>query len=333
MKLTSFTPWAFLAGLLLSGPASALNILLTNDDSWHTANIQTLADALRANGHDVIMSAPCTGQSGKGGSISFLKAVGVDTSKAAQQEYCVGDTDETVPFEDFVEGTPVMAALYGIDVLAPAIWGGEPDLVISGPNEGNNLGYLNNTSGTLGATMVSIARGIPAIAVSAADGDEDKAGAVAGIVVEIVAQLESSRRQGEALLPPFTGLNVNTPANVTDHNGYRFTRVAWNSGGINPQFVEDMSQDETSMTYIAAGIAESTGMSLEEARAIAEATYAGRAGISVAMGGDLVDDDSADAEGRLVNQGYITISTIDAQVQASRAKTALTARKLDALSR
>jgi len=33
-----------------------------------------------------------------------------------------------------------MACLYGVDVLAPATWGAFPDLVISGPNEGDNMG-------------------------------------------------------------------------------------------------------------------------------------------------------------------------------------------------
>ncbi|MEK6215289.1 MAG: 5'/3'-nucleotidase SurE, partial [Vibrio fluvialis] len=145
--------------LTLSNPSFALNILLTNDDSWDTTNIQVMKSTLEAAGHDVIMSAPCTGQSGKGGAMTFLKPVSVDETQSADQEYCVGDTDTSVAFSSFAEGTPVMAAIYGIDVAAQAVWGQDPDLVISGPNEGNNLGYMNNNSGTLGAAMISLSRG------------------------------------------------------------------------------------------------------------------------------------------------------------------------------
>ncbi|WP_203142295.1 5'/3'-nucleotidase SurE [Marinobacter mangrovi] len=332
MQGSLLTPLALAGSLLFSAQASALNILLTNDDGWDTDNIQTLFSALQAAGHNVIMSAPCTGQSGKGGALNFLKPVSIDDSKAGQQKYCVGDTEETMAFEDFTEGTPVMAVLHGLDVVAPKVWGAAPDLVISGPNEGNNLGYMNNNSGTLGAAMISIARGIPAIAVSAADGDATKATTVAQIVVDIVDQLEANRSADEALLPPFTGLNVNTPDDVDNNLGYRFTDVAWNAGGYDATFVEDMSQNELMMSYVTASImASDSSLSQVEARAQAEAAYAGAAGIS--FSGGLVDDDSANAEGKWVQEGYITISTIDAHVQASRAKVALTAQKLNALAR
>ncbi|MCE7630700.1 acid phosphatase, partial [Vibrio fluvialis] len=69
--------------LTLSNPSFALNILLTNDDSWETTNIQVMKSTLEAAGHDVIMSAPCTGQSGKGGAMTFLKPVSVDETQSA----------------------------------------------------------------------------------------------------------------------------------------------------------------------------------------------------------------------------------------------------------
>eukprot|EP00163_Fabomonas_tropica_P029865 TRINITY_DN6573_c0_g1_i1.p2 TRINITY_DN6573_c0_g1~~TRINITY_DN6573_c0_g1_i1.p2 ORF type:complete len:331 (-),score=45.24 TRINITY_DN6573_c0_g1_i1:1-993(-) len=329
MTLKALAPWALAGGLVASAPASALNIVLTNDDSWSTENVNVMADALRAQGHDVIMSTPCTQQSGKGGAMSFLKPVHV--GERGSQEYCVGDTDETVAFEDFVEGTPVMAVLHGIDVAAQQIWGAYPDLVISGPNEGNNLGYVNNNSGTLGATMVALARGIPAIAVSAADGDASKSEAVAAIVVDIVEQLEANRAAGEALLPPFMGLNVNTPGNVLENPEYRFTDVAWWTMG-DPMFTRDMSQDELAMSHVAAGIEEATGMSHEDSLAMAKTQYAGKPGLSFSAAGNLVADDNENGEARVVYDGYVAISTIDGHIQASRAKVALTRQKLKALT-
>ena len=88
--------------LLVSVPAAALNIVLTNDDSWNTHNIKAMKVALVAKGHDVIMTAPCTGQSGKGGSFGFFKSVKVDETKAEQYEFCVGDIKTAQAFAEEV---------------------------------------------------------------------------------------------------------------------------------------------------------------------------------------------------------------------------------------
>ena len=90
----------------MSANTFALNIVLTNDDSWDTTNINVMKSALEAAGHDVIMSAPCTGQSGKGGAMSHYRPVSIDESLAGEQEYCVGDTDTSVAFKDYVLTLP-----------------------------------------------------------------------------------------------------------------------------------------------------------------------------------------------------------------------------------
>ena len=312
----------------MSANAFALNIVLTNDDSWKTTNINVMKSALEAAGHDVIMSAPCTGQSGKGGSMIFLKSVSVDESEAEAQKFCVGDTDETVPFEDFVEGTPVMAAVYGIDVAAQAVWGQQPDLVVSGPNEGNNLGYMNNNSGTLGATMISLSRGIPAIAVSANENthsDAEQSQLVAETIVDIIDNLVKNRPEGQPLLPAYTGLNVNTPEDMNNHLGYKFTDVGWNAGGAELAFSEDLSKDSIAMAYVIQAMVEQ-GLDESTATAYAESMYAGKKGLSFTMGD--AGDTNENSEGVAVNQGYITISTIDGNVQAARGKVALIEQRL-----
>ncbi|WP_075989613.1 5'/3'-nucleotidase SurE [Vibrio fluvialis] len=272
--------------LTLSNQSFALNILLTNDDSWDTTNIQVMKSTLEAAGHDVIMSAPCTGQSGKGGAMTFLKPVSVDETQSADQEYCVGDTDTSVAFSSFAEGTPVMAAIYGIDVAAQAVWGQDPDLVISGPNEGNNLGYMNNNSGTLGAAMISLSRGIPAIAVSA---------------------------------------NSNTPEEMNNTLGYKFTDVGWNGGGALLKFSDDLSTDSTALYYTMQSLIAG-GMTSEEAQAAATSALSGKQGLTFTTGD--AGDTSEDSEGVAVNEGYITISTIDGNVQAARGKVALVGQRL-----
>ncbi len=311
----------------ISSNAFALNIVLTNDDSWETTNINVMKSALEAAGHDVIMSAPCTGQSGKGGAMSHYKPVSVDESQAGDQEYCVGDTDTSVAFKNYVEGTPLMAAIYGIDIAAKNVWGQEPDLVISGPNEGNNLGYMNNNSGTLGATMAALSRGIPAIAISAhhnTASDAEQSQLVADVVVNIVSQLVTNQPSGSPLLPAYTGLNVNTPEDMNNHLGYKFTDVGWNAGA-EFAFSEDLSQQSTAVYYMMRSLMEQ-GMDSVEAQAEAVTLLTGKKGLSFNQGD--AGDTNENSEGVAVNQGYITISTIDGNIQAARGKVALIEQRL-----
>ena len=53
-------------------------------------------------------------------------------------------------------------AVFGIDIIAPQKFGSTPiDLVVSGPNEGQNNGpFIFTLSGTVGATYVSVERGV-----------------------------------------------------------------------------------------------------------------------------------------------------------------------------
>ncbi len=316
------------SALVLSPAAMALNIVLTNDDGWETTNIQTLKSTLEAAGHDVVMAAPCTGQSGKGGAMNFLKPVNVDESQASSQAFCVGDTDTSVEFSQFTEGTPVMAAMYGLDVAAQQVWGQDPDLLISGPNEGNNLGFMNNNSGTLGAAMIALSRGVPAIAVSAHTSSASDAGQsqlVANTVVDIVAQLERLRHENQPLLPAYTGLNVNTPEQMSNNLGYKFTDVGWNSGGIELEFSNDLASNETAIYYTVHTLM-AAGMSEEEATALAQSSLADKKGLMFKQGE--AGDHDENSEGVAVNNGYITISTIDGNVQAARAKVALIEQRL-----
>jgi broad specificity polyphosphatase/5'/3'-nucleotidase SurE len=41
------------------------------------------------------------------------------------------------------------SAHYGVSKLASTVWGTPPDLVVSGPNIGNNLEFAVFTSGTM----------------------------------------------------------------------------------------------------------------------------------------------------------------------------------------
>lgn len=202
------------SGLLLSLPTHALNIVIVNDDGFETANIQTLYHKLKTAGHDVIVSAPYTGQSGMSSAFKFLSPIGKtneDSEEGSVKEGSDGvgaapTEEESVKNIYYVDGTPVMAALYGLDVLANQRWGAHPDLLISGPNEGTNLGLMTNHSGTVGAATAALHRGVPAIAVSA-DSSEKDPDKVADVVLRLLDVLDDK----SPMLPPMVGLNINLP--------------------------------------------------------------------------------------------------------------------------
>ncbi len=117
-----------------------------------------------------------------------------------------------------IDGLPqtVAALLQGIDVIAMARWGKAPDLVLSGPNEGQNVGAIILSSGTVSAAQYAAVMGIPAIALSAgtnteaASLDNPLSDEVARRSVELVAALEA-KANGGALLAAGLALNVNFP--------------------------------------------------------------------------------------------------------------------------
>ena len=77
-------PSNFLSGLLTAlafFPIShSLKILVGNDDGFGAANIRAFYDSLKASGHDVILVAPVSDQSGQGGRSSFSTSSTLQTA-------------------------------------------------------------------------------------------------------------------------------------------------------------------------------------------------------------------------------------------------------------
>ncbi|MYN10175.1 5'/3'-nucleotidase SurE [Pseudoduganella aquatica] len=236
------------AGLALcASPAFALNIVLTNDDGL-TSNLKALYDELKAAGHSVIVSVPCSGQSGRSSAIVMYSTTNIvpdnDKTQIEAEGGChngaaplgapaVGPftkTGYTGGDFNYVHGTPVMSTMYGLDVLAQARWGKAPDLVLSGPNEGQNVGKLVINSGTIGNAQFAAGRGIPAIALSAGANTTDNA-TLASPISRTVAQLTTkliSALQAKAgsspLLPAGVALNVNFPDVPSTTTPWAFSR-------------------------------------------------------------------------------------------------------------
>lgn len=231
--------------------------MLANDDGL-TSNLVALYQALEDAGHDVIVSVPCRNQSGQGAAIT------IGTPITPLETPCLNDAAPTgapgvgpmqregLPEGDFhyVDGTPIMAVMYGLDVLAMERWGTMPDIVLSGPNEGQNVGAIAISSGTVNAAQFASLRGLPAIALSAGSNSESDtldnpvSVAVAAKTVELLETLDAKAGDGP-LLPRHILLNVNFP-NDLEGAQWRSTRV----GTFNiyqTSFTENAAQDATPM--------------------------------------------------------------------------------------
>jgi 5'-nucleotidase len=236
------------AGLALcASPAFALNIVLTNDDGL-TSNLKALYDELKSAGHSVIVSVPCSSQSGRSSAIVMYSTTTIvpdndktqiEAEKGCHNGAAPAGAPAVGPFTkagytggdfNYVHGTPVMSLMYGLDVLAPARWGKAPDLVLSGPNEGQNVGKLVINSGTIGNAQFAAGRGLPAIALSAGTNSTDNntlaspvSRTVAQLTTKLLTTLQAKAGTGP-LLPAGVALNVNFPDTPAANASWAFTR-------------------------------------------------------------------------------------------------------------
>jgi len=117
--------------------------LLVNDDGYFSPGINALREALRSLGR-VVVVAPDRNLSGVGHSLTFTEPLKMRKI----------DTD----FYTVIDGTPADCVHLGYYVL---LEGKKPDLVLSGINEGPNLGEDITYSGTVSGAMEGRILGIP----------------------------------------------------------------------------------------------------------------------------------------------------------------------------
>jgi len=208
--------------------ASGLNILLTNDDSWASANIRATYEALKSDGHNVLLVGPAVQQSGKGGTfvtptVNITAGGGEFGTILPGSPYFGHDlVDQNLWY---FNGTPAATAIFALDIIVPIHFKEEPvDLVVSGPNEGNNNGpFLYTLSGTIAAAYASVERGLPAIALSAGNSthrsfttntgaNDDPANLAGKLTANFVAALARGvNTKKSPLLPLGVGISINFP--------------------------------------------------------------------------------------------------------------------------
>jgi 5'-nucleotidase len=127
-----------------------MRILLTNDDGVEAPMLADLAAQLDVLG-DVDVIAPATDMTGVSRSLSLHGPIAVDEIRLP---------DGRAAFA--VSGTPADCVRFSALGLA----GAKPDVVVSGPNRGFNLGDDVAYSGTVAAALEAALRGMPAAALS-----------------------------------------------------------------------------------------------------------------------------------------------------------------------
>lgn len=182
-----------------------MHVLISNDDGVHSPGIYQLAHHL-AKIATVTVVAPDRQQSATSHAITLHKPLHVDV---------VDLGDEITAFQ--VNGTPADCVKLG---LGASLCGETtPDLVISGINNGANLGLDIIYSGTASAAAEAALQGVPAIAVSLTDKPFDFSAAV--LITERLAKAVVDHG-----LMPNTYLNVNIPpGNYGSLAGMVITRI------------------------------------------------------------------------------------------------------------
>ena len=177
-----------------------MHILVSNDDGYQAPGLLRLVSALRELA-EVTVVAPDRDRSGASNSLSLKNPLYV--------------TRHDNGFYS-VEGTPTDCVHVAITGLLER----EPDMVVSGINNGANLGDDVIYSGTVAAAMEGRFLGLPAIALSQAAPCPQHFDSAARVAVWLV------RRLRERPLPPDTILNVNVPDRPWEHlAGFQATRL------------------------------------------------------------------------------------------------------------
>lgn len=164
-----------------------MKILISNDDGFQAPGIVALHEALR-DVAEVEVIAPELNNSAKSNALTLSSPLYVHRANNGFR---------------YVTGTPADC----VHIALKGLLDYRPDLVVSGINNGANMGDDTIYSGTVGAAMEAYLFGVPAIAFSQVDKGWAHVEDAARVARRLVQQIERERMvEGPAWL-----LNVNIP--------------------------------------------------------------------------------------------------------------------------
>ncbi|MFM0042795.1 5'/3'-nucleotidase SurE [Paraburkholderia sediminicola] len=177
-----------------------MRILLSNDDGYLAPGLAALYEALKPIA-DVTVMAPEQNCSGASNSLTLSRPLSV--LRSANGFY-------------YVNGTPTDS----VHIALTGMLDHTPDLVVSGINNGQNMGEDTLYSGTVAAATEGIMFGVPAIAFSLVDKDWVHLEDAVRVAAEIVAHYLEQPLPGHPLL------NVNIPNLPYEQlDGWHITRL------------------------------------------------------------------------------------------------------------
>ena len=177
-------------------------ILLSNDDGVGAPGLAALRDAL-AELDEIWVVAPDRDQSAVSHSVTLHRPLRIDN--IAPRTYAI-------------DGTPTDCVNIAVNAILKTC---RPRLILSGINNGANLGDDVTYSGTVSAAMEGTLLGIPSIAVSLVSRDHKQADF--GAAAEFARRLAATLLRGE--IPADTLLNVNVPdLPAAEIKGFALTR-------------------------------------------------------------------------------------------------------------
>ncbi len=164
-----------------------MKILISNDDGYQAPGIVALYEALKTVA-EVEVVAPEQNNSAKSNSLTLNSPLYVQQAASAFR---------------YINGTPADC----VHIALTGLLGYRPDLVVSGINNGANMGDDTIYSGTVGAAMEGYLFGVPAIAFSQVDKGWAHLEAAAQIARDFIVQMSGHKLIGAS---PWL-LNVNIP--------------------------------------------------------------------------------------------------------------------------
>jgi 5'-nucleotidase len=187
-----------------------MRILLSNDDGYRAPGLKALADGLAGLG-ELTVVAPEANRSGASNSLTLEMPLRVQ---------------DAGPGWHFINGTPTDCVLLAVSGLFEHTF----DRVVSGINDGANLGDDVLYSGTVAAAVEGRFLGLPTMALSLAVAHQHDPANAAQKHFATAARVarELIERQAHHPLPQSTILNVNVPDLPYDQlRGFQATRLGF----------------------------------------------------------------------------------------------------------
>ncbi len=173
-----------------------MKILLSNDDGFQAPGLAALYQALK-DVAEVEVIAPEQNNSAKSNALTLHSPLYVNRGSNGFR---------------YINGTPADC----VHIALTGLLGYRPDLVLSGINDGANMGDDTIYSGTVGAAMEGYLFGVPAIAFSQVEKKWAHLDAAARKARDLVLQMSSHKLIGSA---PWL-LNINIPNLPFDELGH-----------------------------------------------------------------------------------------------------------------